>query len=148
MRGSRAILAAVGLGAALASCGSRIPPEEPGAPVAVSALPHPKAGLWLWKSQASGEKQLCLSGRLLTSLAARPGCPVTRQIRTASGAYVVEAKCQAGQVRRTWAKAAGDYDRDFTLDVVVDDSRGDVSDHSEYRYLGACAAGQHPDDQP
>jgi len=141
-------LAAVGLGAALASCGSKIPPEEPGAPVAIAALPHPKAGLWRWTSQASGEKQLCLSGQLLNTLAARPGCPVSRQIRTASGAYVVEARCQTGPVGRTWAKATGDYGRAFSLDIVVNDSRGDVSDHADYRYLGACAPGQRPVDLP
>ena len=136
------------MGAALASCGSRIPPAEPGTPVAAAALPHPKSGLWKWASQAGGQKQLCLSGQLLAPLAARPGCPIARQIRTASGAYVVEAKCEAGQVSRTWAKSSGDYERAFSLDIVVDDSRGNISDHAEYRYLGPCAPGQRPDDQP
>jgi hypothetical protein len=141
-------LVAAGVGAALASCGSRIPPEEPGTAVAAAALPHPKAGLWKWNSQAAGRKQLCLSGQLLTPLAARPGCPISRQIRTASGAYVVEAKCEAGQVSRTWAKTSGDYVRAFSVDIRIDDSRGDVSDHADYRYLGPCAPGQRPDDQP
>jgi hypothetical protein len=141
-------LVAAGVGAALASCGSRIPPEEPGTPVAAAALPHPKGGLWKWSSQAGGQKQLCLSGQLLTPLAARPGCPVSRQIRTAGGAYVVETRCQAGQVSRTWAKTSGDYDRAFSVDIVIDDSRGDISDRAEYRYLGPCAPGQHADDQP
>ena len=136
------------LGVALASCGSKIPPDEPGAPVAAAALPHPKAGLWQWSSKAGGQKQLCLSGQLLSGLAARPGCPVSRQIRTAGGAYVVEARCESGPVGRTWAKAAGDYDRAFTLDIAVDDSRGDIADHADYRYLGPCAPGQSPDDLP
>ena len=116
--------------------------------MAATALPHPKAGLWQWSSQAAGQKQLCLSGQLLTPLAARPGCPILRQIRTASGAYVVEAKCQAGQVSRTWAKSAGDYGRAFSIDVIIDDSHGDISDHADYRYLGPCAPGQRPDDAP
>ena len=136
------------MGAAVASCGSKIPPEEPGTPIAAVALPHPKVGLWKWSSQAGGQKQLCLSGQLLTPLAGRPGCPVSRQIRTASGAYVIEARCQAGPVSRTWAKTSGDYDRAFSVDIVIDDSRGDISDHADYRYVGPCAPGQHPDDQP
>ena len=139
---------AAGVGAALASCGSRIPPQEPGTPVVAAALPHPKAGLWQWSSQAGGQKQVCLSGQLLTPLAARPGCPVSRQIRTAAGAYVVEAKCTAGQVSRTWAKTSGDYARAFSVDIVIDDSRGDISDHANARYLGPCAPEQRPDDQP
>lgn len=145
---SRAILVAAGLGASLASCGSKLPPEEPGTPVAASALPHPKPGLWRWSSQAGGQKQLCLSGQPLVALAVRPGCAVSREIRTAGGAYVVEAKCENSPVSRTWAKAAGDYNKVFTLDVVIDDSRGDITDHADYRYLGPCAPGQRPDDQP
>jgi hypothetical protein len=141
-------LVAAGVSAALASCGSRIPPAEPGTPVAAAALPHPKGGLWRWDSQAGGRKQLCLSGQLLAPLAARPGCPILRQIRTAGGAYVVEAKCETGPVSRTWAKTAGDYDRAFGVDVVIDDSRGDISDHADYRYLGPCSPSQHPDDAP
>jgi hypothetical protein len=148
LRVSRTILVAAGVGAALASCGSRIPPQEPGTPVVATALPHPKGGLWQWDSQAGGRKRLCLSGRLLTPLAASPGCPISRQIRTASGAYVVEAKCDTGPVSRTWAKTTGDYDHAFGVDVIIDDSRGDISDHAEYRYLGPCAPGQHPDDLP
>jgi hypothetical protein len=148
LRAFRAILAAVGLGMALASCGSRIPAPEPGTAVSAEALPHPKPGLWSWDSQAGGKKQFCLSGRLLSPLAFRPGCPVTRQIRTGSGAYVVEATCATGEVHRTWAKASGDYTRSFSLDVMIDDTRGGVSDHADYRYLGPCAAGQHPDDVP
>ena len=145
---SRAILVAAGLGAALASCGSKLPPEEPGTPIAAAALPHPKAGLWKWSSHAGGVKQLCLSGQLLAALAERPGCAISRQVHTVAGAYVVEAKCQASPVSRTWAKTAGDYNRAFTLDVVIDDTRGDITDHADYRYLGPCAPGQHPDDQP
>jgi hypothetical protein len=116
--------------------------------VAAAALPHPKGGLWQWKSQAAGSRQLCLSGQLLAPLAARPGCPVTRRIRTFSGAYVVEARCPSGQVSRTWAKTSGDYARAFSVDVIIDDSHGDISDHADYRYLGPCAPGQRPDDQP
>jgi len=145
---SRAILVAAGLGAALASCGSKLPPQEPGTPVAATALPHPKPGLWKWSSHAGGVKQLCLSGQLLAALAERPGCPISRQIRTTGGAYVVEAKCQNSPVSRTWAKTAGDYNRAFTLDVAIDDARGDINDHADYRYLGPCAPGQHADDAP
>jgi len=82
------------------------------------------------------------------ALAVRPGCAVSREIRTASGAYVVEAKCENSPVSRTWAKTAGDYGKLFTLDIVIDDSRGDITDHADYRFLGPCAPGQHPDDQP
>jgi hypothetical protein len=148
LRVSRAILAAAGMAGALAGCGSSIPPEEPGAPVTAAALPHPRSGLWQWTSQAGGQKRLCLSGQLLSPLAPRPGCPTSRQIRTDGGAYVVETRCEAGQVSRTWAKTSGDYNRAFSLDIVVNDSRGDISDHADYRYLGPCAPGQHPDDQP
>lgn len=144
----RASLVTIGLASTLAACGSRIPPDEPGTPVAVAALPHPKAGLWRWTSQAGGQKQLCLSGALLTPLAARPSCPVSRQIRTASGAYVVESRCLTGPISRTWAKTSGDYQRAFVLDLMVMDSRGDISDHADYKYLGPCAAGQRPDDAP
>jgi len=148
LRMSRAILAAAGIAGVLAGCGSKIPAQEPGAPVAAAALPHPKAGLWQWNSQAGGRKQLCLSGELLTPFAPRPGCPTSRQIRTNGGAYVVETRCQAGQVSRTWSKTWGDYNRAFSLDIVVNDSHGDISDHADYRYLGPCARGQHPDDLP
>jgi len=61
---------------------------------------------------------------------------------------VVETKCQNSPVSRTWAKTSGDYVRAFSVDVVVDDSRGNISDHADYRYLGPCASGQHPDDAP
>ena len=145
---SRAILAAAGVAGALAGCGSRSPPEEPGAPVTSAALPHPKAGLWQWSSHAGGQKRLCLSGQLLTPLTPRFGCPTSRQIRTISGAYVVETRCESGQVSRTWAKTTGDYNRAFSLDIAVNDSRGDISDHADYRYLGPCAPGQRPDDVP
>jgi hypothetical protein len=141
-------LVAAGFGAALASCGSKLPPEELGTPVAAAALPHPKAGLWKWSSHAGGVKQLCLSGELLAALADRPGCSISRQVHTAAGAYVVESKCENSPVSRTWAKTAGDYNRAFTLDVAIDDARGDITDHADYRYLGPCAPGQHPDDQP
>ena len=116
--------------------------------MAAAALPHPRPGLWKWSSHAGGQKQLCLSGQLLAALAARPGCPISREIRTAGGAYVVEAKCANSPVSRTWAKAAGDYNKAFTLDVAINDNRGDITDHADYRYLGPCAPGQHPDDQP
>jgi hypothetical protein len=141
-------LAAAGLGAALASCGSRIPPPEPGAPVSEAALPRPKAGLWSWTSQAGGEKRLCLTGQILSPFAERPGCPQTRRIRNPLGAYVVETKCAAGTVRRTWARSSGDYGRAFSVDVAIDDNHAGVSDHQDYRYLGPCAAGQRPDDAP
>ncbi len=147
-RASRASLVTIGLASALVACGSKIPPSEPGTPIAAAALPHPRAGLWQWSSQAGGQKRLCLSGALLVPMAARPGCPVSRQIRTARGAYVVEARCQSGPVSRTWARTSGDYGRAFALDFVVEDSRGDVSDHADYTYLGPCAAGQRPDDAP
>jgi hypothetical protein len=145
---SRAILASAAIAGSLAGCGSRVPPEEAGSPVAATALPHPKAGLWQWNSRAGGRKQLCLSGQVLSPLAPRPGCPTSRQVRTISGAYVVETRCQSGPVSRTWAKAAGDYNRAFSLDIAVSDSRGDISDHADYRYQGPCAPGQHPDDLP
>jgi hypothetical protein len=148
LRVCRAIVVAAGLGAALAGCVARFPPREPGTPVSAAALPHPKPGLWSWSSQAGGAKRLCLSGQLLSALAARPDCPVTRQIRTDAGAYVVEASCRTGQVGRTWAKSSGDYARAFTVDIVIEDARGDVADHANYRYLGPCAPGQHPDDAP
>jgi hypothetical protein len=148
LRVLRAIIGVAALSAALSACGSGSPPDEPGTPVAAAALPHPKAGLWRWSSQAGGQKQLCLSGQLLPVLAERPGCPVNRRIRAAGGAFVVEARCQDGPVRRTWARSAGDYANAFAVDIRVDDTRGDVADHAEYRYLGPCAPGQHPDDQP
>ena len=137
-----------GLGAALASCGSRRPPERPGEPVAAAALPHPRSGLWAWDSQANGERQLCLSGQVLAALAPRPGCPVSRQVRTASGAYEVETRCHDGPVGRTWARSRGDYGRAFSVDIAIDDARGGVSDHQHYRYLGPCAPGQPADDTP
>jgi len=139
-------LLVAGLATALAACGSRIPSQEPGTPVAEAAMPHPKAGLWRWDSRAAGRRQLCLSGQLLSVLAARPGCPQARRIRNAIGAYVVEARCSAGSVRRTWAKVTGDYSRAFSVDIAIDDARAGVSDHQDYRYLGPCAPGQRPDD--
>jgi hypothetical protein len=123
-----------------------MPPQEPGRPVAEAALPRPKAGLWSWSSQAAGQKRLCLSGQILSALAARPGCPQTRRVRNAIGAYVVETRCAAGSVRRTWAKSVGDYSRAFSVDVAIDDARAVVTDHQDYRYLGPCAPGQRPDD--
>jgi hypothetical protein len=141
------MVAAAGI-LALGSCGSPIPPEEAGTPVAVAALPHPKPGLWAWNSEAGGRKQLCLSGRAVGAFTARPGCAETRQIRTAAGAYVVEASCRAGPVGRTWARSSGDYVRAFSVDLAIEDSRGGVTDHQDFRYLGPCAQGQHPDDAP
>ena len=148
MRAFRAFIVVAGFGAVLAACEPGIPPDEPGTPVAPAALPHPKAGLWDWISQAGGEKRVCFSGQLLSVLAERPGCPLTREVRTASGAYVVEARCQNSPVRRTWARCAGDYAKAFSVDMRIDDTRGDISDHADYRYLGPCPAGQHPDDAP
>src|SRR5580698_10205841 len=81
----RALGAAILLGGLLASCGPKLPAPEPGAPIAPSALPHPKTGLWRWTSQAAGQKQLCLSGQALAPLGGRPGCPVTREVRTPAG---------------------------------------------------------------
>jgi hypothetical protein len=148
LRGYRAIIVAAGLGAVLAACGPDIPSDEPGTPVSPAALPHPKAGLWAWISQAGGQKRICLSGQLLSVLAERPGCPLIREIRTFSGAFVVIAQCQDSPVRRTWARCDGDYTKAFSVDTRVDDTRGDVSDHADYRYLGPCPPGQHPVDQP
>ena len=128
--------------AALAACGAAS--SDSGAAVATSALPHPKPGLWLWASGATGVKRLCLSGQVLGVLEARPGCPVIRQVVTREGVYIVESRCAGGAVSRIYAKAYGDYDRDFSTDVVV----ADVSDHAEYRYLGPCPPGQSPDDAP
>jgi hypothetical protein len=119
-------------------------PSTGGAAVDVEALPHPKPGLWQWTSHWGGQKRLCLSGQVLTALAARPGCPVTRQVRLASGAFVVEARCQVGGRTRTSALAHGDYASAFALDTVIDGA----SDHADYRYLGPCAPGQKPDDLP
>ena len=148
MRVFRAIIVVAGLGAVLAACGPGAPPDEPGTAVATTALPHPKAGLWAWSSQAGGQRRICFSGQLLSALAERPGCPLKRQIRTANGAYVVEASCQNSPVRRTWARSAGDYASAFSVDIRIDDTRGDITDHADYRYLGPCPAGQHPVDQP
>lgn len=127
--------------AALAACGAD---NDPGAPVSVAALPHPKAGLWRWSSGVVGVKDLCLSGQVLSVLEPRPGCPAVRQVVTRNGAYIVEAHCPTGAVRRLYARAWGDFDRVFWTDVTV----GEAADHAEYRYLGACAPGQKPDDTP
>ncbi|HEX3919076.1 MAG TPA: DUF3617 family protein [Caulobacteraceae bacterium] len=112
--------------------------------MAEAALPHPRAGLWEWDSKAAGKKQICLSGQVLTVLEARPGCPVTRRVKTADGSYVVEAACADGPVKTTWARAHGDFSSAFSVDIQL----GDVTDHADARYLGPCPAGRHPDDQP
>lgn len=109
-----------------------------------AALPHPKAGLWEWDSVAAGKKQICLSGQVLTVLEARPGCPVSRRVKTADGSYVVAAECADGPVKTTWARAHGDFSSDFQVDIQL----GDVSDHATARYLGPCPEGRHPDDSP
>jgi hypothetical protein len=144
VRAAQGIAVAACVGAFLGSCGADAPREPPGAAVSVDQLPHPKPGLWRWTSRAGGTRDLCLSGQLLTVLAVRPGCPVVRQVRTTDGAFVVEAHCQDGPVKVTSVKVRGDYNTAFAADV----SLGDVSDHADYLYLGACAAGQKPDDQP
>jgi hypothetical protein len=126
----------------LAACGPDAPPQTPGTPVSEQALPHPTAGLWEWDSRAAGRKQLCLSGQVLSVLAERPGCPVTRRVRAADGSYVVEAACGGG--RSTWARAQGDFSSAFSADIHL----GDVADHADARYLGPCPAGRRPHDQP
>ena len=129
--------------ASLGACGAQAP-ADPGTPVATSALPHPKPGLWSWTSGVTGAKRLCLSGQTLSVLDARPGCPVVRQVVMRDGSYIVEARCAGGPVSHLYARASGDFDQAFSTDVTV----GDVSDHANYAYLGACPAGQKPDDQP
>jgi len=128
-------------GAAICACGAD---TEPGAQMGPSGLPHPRAGLWRWASGAAGVRQLCFSGQVLTVLAPRPGCTALRQVMTRDGAFVVEAHCAAGPVRRIYAKAWGDFDRAFFTNVTV----GDASDHAEYHYIGPCRPGQKPDDAP
>jgi len=125
----------------LAACGGD---SDPGRPVTLAELPHPKPGLWRWSSGAGGVRQLCLSGQVLGVLAPRPGCPVVRQVVLRDATYVVEAKCAGGTVRHISARAWGDFDRAFSTDVQLTD----VADHAEYRYLGPCPAGQKPDDAP
>jgi hypothetical protein len=143
-RGYRAIaLAAIGC-AGLAACDAGGALREPGTPVDAAALPHPKAGLWQWSSHTAGQRQLCLSGRLLTALDPRPGCPVTRQVRAADGAFVVEARCEGGSQTHTVAVVRGDYASAFSLDISIDGA----SDHADYRYLGPCPGAQRPDDLP
>ena len=133
----RGLVAIAGACLAVAACGAPMSGDA----IGEAQLPHPKAGLWRWTSQAAGVRQLCLSGRVLTVLAERPGCPVSRRVRTDDGAFAVEADC-GGQVGRLSARAQGDFDRDFVTDVAI----GPARDHAEFRYVGACAPGQKPDD--
>ena len=129
---------AVAVCAGLSAC-----KPSPESAVGPDQLPHPKAGLWHWSSK-SGAGQICLAGHVPSALAERPGCPVTRRVRLADGAFLVEAACDGAAATRTRAKASGDYASAFSLDVTI----GDVSDHVAYRYLGPCPPGHATDDGP
>ncbi len=110
----------------------------------MAAAPHPRAGLWRWTSQTAGAKDVCLSGQLLSVFASRPDCPPARRWRTASGAYEVRIACQAGPAGGVYARAQGDFNSAFQIDLRL----GEATDHIDARYLGPCPPGRRPDDQP
>jgi hypothetical protein len=119
-------------------------------------MPHPKAGLWEMKSAVTGVRQNCLSGQVLTVFAARPGCGQVSRQRSADGAVVMNSQCQgAGGATSTAAvSATGDGQTSLSVELAIHSAakaeapKIAMSDHIDYRYLGPCAAGQHPDDQP
>jgi hypothetical protein len=149
----------VGLALLLAACspsgGAAVSgPPGVGPQLTDADMPHPKPGLWDVKSAAAGERQTCLSGPVLTVFAARPGCTQISRQRTADGGLVMDSQCSDDTgVSHTNVSATGDFQSAFSVTLAASASlksganMPSMTDHMDYRYLGDCPAGRHPDDQ-
>lgn len=100
------------------------------------------------KSGVTGDRHTCLSGQLLNVFAVRSGCGRISRQRSADGDLVMDSQCSGPSTTRVSAK--GDYQSAFSVDMNLNGrgSMGAMKDHIDYSYLGSCAPGQHPDDQP
>jgi hypothetical protein len=109
-------------------------------------MPHPKPGLWDVKSAVSGERQTCLSGPVLTAFGVRAGCNQISRQHTADGGVVMDTVCTDSS--HTNVSAKGDFQSAFTVALSLKANNSPlVTDRVDYRYVGNCAPGQHPDDQ-
>lgn len=113
-------------------------------------MPHPKPGLWAVKSAVTGARQSCLSGQLLPLFTVRTDCTQNSRQRSADGGVMMDSRCQSSSgSSHVMTSATGDYQSAFAVNLVMSSSNGpSIKDHLDYTFVGPCAAGQHPDDQP
>jgi len=149
----RLALVCLASAAALAGCAPKSAGVGPGAaqgagPQLTEAdMPHPKSGLWDIKSAATGDTHTCLSGQLLNIFAVRSGCNQISRQHSADGGLVMDSQCSGSSA--THVSASGDYQSAFQVDMTLSGGgMGSMKDHVDYRYLGDCTPGQHPDDKP
>jgi len=111
-------------------------------------MPHPKAGLWKVHASVTGDSQTCLSGKTLRYFSPPAVCTQNSRQATADGGVVMDSQCTDSSHTMTTAK--GDYQSAFSVEfsgsAKVNGATSKMTDHLDYSYLGACAAGQKPDD--
>jgi hypothetical protein len=111
-------------------------------------MPHPKAGLCSVHSAVVGDSQTCLSGQTLRYFSLPAVCTQNSRQHSADGSVVMDSRCRDSS--HTTTAAHGDFQTAFSIDLIGSASGSGplskLSDHLDYKYLGACAAGQKPDD--
>jgi len=130
---------------------------SPAAPLAVitaDQIPTPKLGLWERVSVQDADPpqtdRKCMGGKPIDPMEGGPKCAKVDISRTATGGFVLDADCPNNGVdARLHTSAEGDFNSAYTSDSTMTLSQAGTPDvvtknHSTWKYVGACAAGQTP----
>lgn len=134
------------------------PASGPDTAITAADMPHLKAGYWETVSTTSGEApethHFCSSGKPFTPpKSEHAGCAAYSLKRTFLGAIVVDTDCAEGPVAsKMHMTVSGDFNSAFTTDAQASITMQGkpattFTTHSVTRYLGACPAGETPEDE-
>jgi hypothetical protein len=123
-----------------------------------SDLPHPRAGLWqMVQDDGDGKPSTdttCLSGKTPTVKMPKDCSQFTIK-RTFLGAYVMDMNCASPDFTMvSHAEMTGDFqskmssNMTMTITTKAHPAAQTTKMHGEYSYVGPCAPGQTPDDEP
>ena len=143
-------------GNATASGGA--PATGPDVPISLADLPRQKAGIWQTTLDDGDGKPAtmthCLSGKVPAMPKLPPGCSQMSIKRTILGAYVIDMSCTTPEYSMAMhSVVTGDFNSNVSSDGTMTTSTKQTAPttskmHTVAHYVGPCAPGQKPDDEP
>ena len=125
--------------------------------ITAADMPHLKAGYWETVSTTNGEapetRRFCSSGKPLAPPKNEShACSTFSFKRTLLGAIVVDADCAEGPVAsKMHMTVSGDFNSSYTTDtqasiIMQGKPASTINTHSVSHWVGACPAGETPQD--
>jgi hypothetical protein len=127
---------------------------DPASATTADQLPAPKAGLWERTSSQDGAAaetdRHCADGKPIDPMSGGPKCAKMNISRTPTGGYIIDADCPNNGVdAKLHGTIEGDVNSAYTSDTTMTMSQAGTpamvtKNHSTWKYVGACPAGQAP----